>query len=103
MIVGLDCASHHRVLNLLVEFEAAIQNGENSGTKDFSLIKASGCYANSSVREVAAFNFIASGWCVALDRASNYKAANGTYIFNRLGSYNGLRSNISPNRYSCPL
>jgi len=43
MIVGLDCASHHLVLNLLVEFEAAIQKKENSGTKDFSLIKASGC------------------------------------------------------------
>jgi len=43
MIVGLDCASHHLALNLLVEFEAAIQQGENSGTKDFYLIKASGC------------------------------------------------------------
>ncbi|MEG4808065.1 hypothetical protein QUA82_10570 [Microcoleus sp. F8-D3] len=86
VIVGLECASHHLILRILVELEAAIQKGENSGTKNFYLIKASGCETNSSVREVAAFNFIASGWCVSLDRASNYKAANGTYIFNRLRS-----------------
>lgn len=40
MIVGRDCASHHVVLNHLVEFEAAIQKGENSGTKDFLFNKS---------------------------------------------------------------
>lgn len=46
---------------------------KNSWTKDFYLIKASCFHRNVSVREVATFNFLASGWWVASDRASNYK------------------------------
>ena len=57
MIVGLDCASHHVVVNLLVKFEAAIQNGENTGTKDFYLIKASGCETNSFLLESCSVKF----------------------------------------------